>query len=106
MTTPMSTEIEAEQILTSEQHRNEDLKILQPAASQLQNMLDQRETENRKLGIWISENIRHFSKPLLSSEVVNSTRINIQNRNMDIFDKINDEIKGNLLLWVEESLNR
>nr|CAD2137429.1 unnamed protein product [Meloidogyne enterolobii] len=96
--------------------------FLKSPSFRLNTLIQKKENENKRIGVWLSTSLKQFSKPLISTELMNFCRIIPNNFQLEeplttklpkikrfngqsIIDEINERIGQNLLEWIENSLN-
>jgi len=96
--------------------------FLKSPSFRLNTLIQKKENENKRIGVWLSTSLKQFSKPLISTELMNFCRIIPNNFQLEeplttklpktkrfngqnIIDEINERIGQNVLEWIENSLN-
>uniref|UniRef100_A0A1I8AZT5 Helicase ATP-binding domain-containing protein n=1 Tax=Meloidogyne hapla TaxID=6305 RepID=A0A1I8AZT5_MELHA len=96
--------------------------FLKSPSCRLDALIQKKDYENKRIGIWLSTSLKQFSKPLLSTELMNFCRIIPNNSQLEeplttkrmeirrstgqsLIDAINERIGQNVLDWIENSLN-
>jgi hypothetical protein len=86
--------------------------ILSRAIAEFEALGAERDSMNRRLGLWLTEKARSSGPPLLPSEVVASTKLpqlDCSTRTTttnSLLDAVNERIAQNMLDWIEASLGR